>query len=83
MHINTKLSQLSAHNDGDWMPYCECLLVAAFVKIVSGLANSIFCTYANKTSIEVLSIHCGSNYLCTNLEMGLLALSNESHFSSY
>ena len=33
------------------MPYRGCLLVAAFIKIVSYLANSIFCsyTYADKT----------------------------------
>ena len=44
------------HNDGHWMPYCGCLLVAVFVKIVSCLVNSIFCsyTYADETSIEAL-----------------------------
>ena len=48
MHINKKLSS-EAHNDGDWMPYSGCLLVAAFLKIVSCLANSIFFfTYADK-----------------------------------
>ena len=51
---------MKCHNDSDWMPYHECLLVVAFVKIVSCLANSIFCTYtyADKTSIEV----CISSY---------------------
>ena len=46
---------MKCHNDGNWMSYRGCLLVAAIVKIVSCLANSIFCTYtyADKTSIEV------------------------------
>ena len=63
------------------MPYCGCLLVA-LVKNSSCLANScFFCAYnyADKTSIEVYTLHIGSNYLCTNLEMVSL---NGSHFSS-
>ena len=46
---------MKRYNDGDRMPYHGCLLVAAFVKMVSCLANSIFCThtYADNTSIEV------------------------------
>ena len=46
------------------------LLVAAFVKIVSCLANSFFFTYtyADKTSIEVsVFLHIGSNFICTTL----------------
>ena len=39
-------------NDGDWMPYRGCLLVAALVKMVFSY------TYADKTSIEV----CISSY---------------------
>ena len=46
---------MKRHNDGDWMPYRGCFVSSSIVKIVSCLANSIFCsyTYADKTSIEV------------------------------
>ena len=37
-----RLATMKRDNDGDWMPYHGCLLVAAFVKIVSCLANSNF-----------------------------------------
>ena len=69
---------MKRHNDDDWMPYCGRLLVAAFVKMVSCLANSIVCiyTYADKT--EFVFLHIGSNYLCTNLEIALSQ--NGSHF---
>ena len=55
---------------------------AAFVKIVSCLANSIFLSYTNadKTSIEDCISYIDSNYLCINLEMGSLSLKIEAIF---
>ena len=80
MHINKKLSS----EDGDWMPYHKCFLVAAFVIMVSCLANSIIVLILILTRplLKFVSVHIGSNYLCTKLETGSLALSNGSHFSS-
>ena len=51
-------------NDGDWMPYHGCLLVAAFVRMASCLVNSLFCiyTYADKTSLKFVSLRVGFNY---------------------
>ena len=40
MHINKNLSE--CQNDSDWIPYHGCLLEAAFVKMVSCLAKSVF-----------------------------------------
>ena len=62
------LQAVKRHNDDDWMPYRGCLLVAAFVKIVSCLANSIFWVILMLTRpiLKFLSLRIGSNYLCTN-----------------
>ena len=61
----------------------DVVLVAAFVKIVSCLANShIFVAMVTRPLLKFVSLYIGSNYLCTNLEMGSLSLSqNGSHFS--
>ena len=66
------------------MPYRGCLLVAAFIKIVSRLVNTIFYsyTYVDKTSIE----DCISSYwfqlFMHNLETGYSHSQNGSHFFS-
>ena len=61
-------------NDGDWMPYGGCLSVAAFVRMVCCLANSLL--------LKFVSLRIGFNYLCTNLEIGSLALSKWKPFYS-
>ena len=78
------LQAVKRHNDGDWMPYRGCLLVAAFVKIVSCLANSIFCgyTYADKTYIEVFISSYWLQLFMHKFRLACSISQNGSHFSS-
>ena len=68
---------MKCHNVGKWMPYRGYLLVAVFVKILSCLVNNIFVLILMLTRplLNFVSLHIGSNYLCTNLELGGLARS--------
>ena len=61
--------QVKLHNDGDWMPYRRCLLVAAFVVLLM----------LTRPLLKFVSLYIGSNYLCTNLD-GLAQ--NGSHLFS-
>ena len=77
LEIFADIKAVKRHNDGDWMPYCGCLLVAAFVKIVSFWQTVSLYLYNKLTRplLKFVYLHIGSNYLCTNLVMGPLALS--------
>ena len=62
------------HNGSGWMPYCGCLLVAAFVKIVVVWLKVFFVVIHTLTRLlwKFVSLHI---FMHKNLEMGSLACS--------